>query len=67
MSKPPHITSSYAIIDIERGRKALDKYLTKNAGLQVVIHAVLTNPYGSDDGVSTEFCADVLNIEVIAP
>jgi hypothetical protein len=62
--KPPHIKSSYAIIDIEGGRKALARYLSQNPGLSVVIHATLTEPYGRDDGVSIEFNADVHSIEV---
>lgn len=62
--KPPKIKSSYAIVDIQQGRKALAKYLNGNAGLPVVIHAVLTDPYGTDDGTSIEFNAEVLKIEI---
>jgi len=64
MKKPPRISCTYAIVDVERGRQALAKYLREHGGLPVVIHAVLTNPYGSDDGVSIEFSADVTKIEV---
>lgn len=63
--KPPRISSTFAIVDIQRGRKALAKYLRANAGLFVVIHAVITDPYGSDDGVSIEFNTEVLKIEVV--
>lgn len=62
--KAPKISSSYAIIDVEKGRKALEKYLRENGKLRVTIEAVLTDPFGSDDGTSIEFNADVLSIEV---
>lgn len=65
--KRPRIKSNYAIIDIEGGRKALAKYLRENAGVPVVIHAVLTDPYGSDDGTSIEFNAEVVSIKVGEP
>ena len=60
----PRFTSSYGILDIEKGRKALAKHLKANGGLPVLIHAVLTDPYGSDDGVSIEFNMEVLKVEV---
>jgi hypothetical protein len=63
---PPKISCSYAIIDVQRGRKALAKYLQANAGLPVIIHATITDPFGSDDGVSIEFNMDVSKIEVKA-
>ena len=62
--RPPKITSSYAILDVMRGRKALAKYLQEHAGLPVVIHAVITDPYGRDDGDSIEFNMEVLRVEV---
>ena len=62
--KPPRIKSTYAIVDVEQGRQTLARYLKANAGLPVIIHAVLTDPYGRDDGVSMEFNAEVLRIEV---
>ncbi|ODP39240.1 hypothetical protein [Sphingomonas turrisvirgatae] len=63
MAKPPRIRSSYGILDVEQGRKALARYLQANAGLPVVIHAVLTDPYGGDDGTSIEFNMQVVKIE----
>jgi hypothetical protein len=59
----PKISSGYAIVDIEKGRKALAKHLAKHGGLPVIIYAILTDPYGRDDGVSIEFNANVLKIE----
>lgn len=62
----PRIKSSYAILDVEQGRKALTKYLEANAGLPVIIHAVITDQYGHDDGTSAEFNCEVLKVEVSA-
>lgn len=59
----PRIKSSYAILDVEQGRKALAKYLRENAGLPVVIHAVITDQCGHDDGTSIEFNCEVLKVE----
>lgn len=64
MTKPPRIRSTYAIVDVENGRKALAKHLREQGPMPVVIHAVLTEPYGHDDGVSIEFNATVTKIEV---
>jgi hypothetical protein len=62
--KPPRINSTYAIVDVMKGRHALARYLKANEGLPVTIHGVLIYPFGSDDGTSIEFCMDVSKIEV---
>lgn len=62
--KVPKISSSYAILDVERGRKALAKYLKANSGLPVIIHATITDQFGSDDGCSIEFNMDVVKVEI---
>lgn len=62
--KPPRLSSSYAILDIERGRKALVKHLDKLGSVRVLIEAIITDPYGSDDGVSIEFNMDVVSVKV---
>jgi hypothetical protein len=65
VTKPPRISSTFAILDIERGRKALAKHLDRHGPVRVLIEAVITGPYGYDDGVSIEFCADVVSVEVV--
>jgi hypothetical protein len=65
--KPPRIKSTYAIVDVMQGRHSLARYLKANVGLPVIIHAVLTDPFGSDDGTSIEFNAEVSKIEVVQP
>ena len=62
--KPPRIKSTYAIVDVMKGRHALTRYLKANEGLPVTIYGVLTDPFGSDDGTSIEFCMDVSKIEI---
>lgn len=61
-AKPPKFTSSYGILDVERGRKALAKHLKQHGSVPVLIEAVITDPFGSDDGVSIEFNMEVLRI-----
>lgn len=63
--KFPKLTSSYAILDIERGRKSLVKHLAKHGPVRVMIEAIITDPYGRDDGVSIEFNMDVLSVRVV--
>ena len=54
----PRLQSTYAILDIMRGRKALARQLKKDGPVRVLIEATITEPFGSDDGTSIEFnCA----------
>lgn len=62
MTKPPKIKSTYAIVDVVKGRRALKRHLAANGALRVVIVAELTDPYGGDDGTSIEFNASVISI-----
>ena len=62
MTKTPTFTSTYAIVDVMKGRKKLAKHLEKHGPVRVLIEAELTDPYGRDDGDSIEFNANVLSI-----
>lgn len=62
MTKPPKIKSTYAIVDVMKGRRALKRHLEAHGALRVTIVAELTEPYGGDDGVSIEFNANVISI-----
>ncbi|WP_420140190.1 hypothetical protein [Sphingomonas sp.] len=65
MSKaPPKFHCHYGMLDVEKGRKALSRHLKKHGHVPVTIHAVLTEPFGSDDGVSIEFMMDVREVKV---
>lgn len=63
MKKPPRFKSSYAILDVEQGRKELAKHLAKHGRVPVIIYAVITDPFGQDDGTSIEFNCEVLMVE----
>ena len=67
MSGPPAITSTYAIVDVMKGRKALARHLAKHGPVRVTIVAELTEPYGADDGTSIEFNANVISITPETP
>lgn len=62
MTKPPKIKSTYAIVDVMKGRKALARHIAKHGPVRVTIVAELTEPYGSDDGTSIEFNANVISL-----
>lgn len=59
------IRSAYAILDVEKGRKRLAKHIAQNGPVRVRIEATLTEPYGSDDGTSIEFSADVHQVKIL--
>ena len=55
----PRIQSTYGILDVMRGRKALAKHLAKHGPVRVIIEATIAYQYGADDGDSIEFSMDV--------
>lgn len=57
----PRIKSSYAILDVMRGRKALLKHVQKHGPVRVTIEALITDAYGIYDGDSIEFNCKVLS------
>lgn len=61
--KVPRISSKYMLLDVEKGRRALEKYLRKVGPIPVVIHATIVDAFGSDDGTSIEFNCDVERLE----
>lgn len=63
--KLPRIQSTYAILDVMRGRKALARYLEQHGPVRVLIEAEITRPYGPDDGVSIEFDMDVSSVKLV--
>lgn len=58
----PKFSSTYAIVDVMKGRKALARHIAKHGPVRVTIVAEITDPYGSDDGASIEFNANVISI-----
>lgn len=63
----PKFTSTYGILDVMKGRKKLAKHINSHGPVLVMIEAILTAPYGSDDGTSIEFNMDVHSVRVIEP
>ena len=59
------IESGYAILDVKRGRKALEKEIKKKRKVPVIITGEIDDVYsGYDDGVSLEFTVIVKKVEV---
>jgi hypothetical protein len=66
------IKSTFALLDVTHGRKALDKKmppgsqsLPENERIPVTIHGFISHRHGSDDGVSIEFGVDVTRVEFV--
>ena len=64
--KLPKISSDFAILDVMRGRKALERLLTRDpdARIPVVIHGWLDSPHSNDDGTSIEFSVHVTSVDM---
>ena len=62
MGKFPKIQSDFAILDVKRGRFALERYLKKEGPRTVTVVMQLNYAAGRDDGESIEFAADVLSV-----
>jgi len=60
----PTIKSTFALLDVMRGRKALLKHIAKHGPVRVLIEAEITGPWGGDDGDSIEFECDVKRVQV---
>ena len=65
------LQSDFALLDVRRGRRQLDKLCDKAGGndlpkrIPVVIHGWITHRHGSDDGVSQEYGVEVDRVEVV--
>jgi hypothetical protein len=65
------LQSTFALLDVMRGRKALDKLMPPGSNrlpddkrIPVTIHGFISHRHGSDDGVSIEFGVDVTSVDV---
>ena len=63
--------SKFAILDVTKGRKALEKImpegsqnLPKKDRIPVTISGFISHQHSGDDGVSIEFGVDVTSVEV---
>jgi hypothetical protein len=69
------LQSNFALLDVKRGRKTLDRMIDRNGKsgaethdlperIPVVIHGWITHRHGHDDGESQEFGVAVERVEV---
>jgi len=61
MAQLPVISSTFAILDVKRGRNALKRRLGKGP-IPVTIQAFITRDWGRDDGTSIEFELEVTSV-----
>lgn len=61
---PQVIGSTFALLDVKRGRAALRKATQQNDRIPVTITGYITGPFGGDDGVSQEFQIKVTGVKV---
>ena len=60
MNKLPRIKSTFALLDVKSGRKALLKLSPDhNTKIPVTIEGYIAGPWGHDDGESMEFNVEV--------
>ncbi len=66
------LQSTFALLDVMRGRKALDKLmppgsqsLPHDQRIPVTIHGFISHRHGADDGISQEFGIEVSRVEVL--
>ena len=55
--------SDYALLDVKRGRSALEKRLVGGGKVRVLVEMTVDYAYGSDDGVSQEFVCSVRSVK----
>lgn len=61
--KPIKLQSTYATVDVMRGRVKLLNHVRKGGQCYVVIRGYIDREYGCDDGTSREFCMNVEEID----
>ena len=71
MTKIPKIKSTFALLDVTTGRKALAKLmppgsrgLPKDERIPITITGFISHQWGRDDGVSIEFGVDVTSVKL---
>lgn len=67
--KLPKITSLFAILDVKRGRKSLERAYEKEPQMRipVIIFGELAGPHSRDDGESIEFQVIVSQVDLLDP
>lgn len=66
----PTITSTFALLDVQKGRAALEKVVGASYRIPVTITGYIQNGIGgvgNDDGISREFSIDVEHVQMDDP
>lgn len=68
MKYVPEISSDFAILDVKKGRKALDQMLLMEPSVRfkLTIEAEVDYVWGGDDGISQEFALKVTSLRWMA-
>jgi len=62
--KAPEISSSFAILDVKKGRRALERMVNSGHRFKAKIEMVIDSKNSGDDGVSIEFSGEVIRVEI---
>lgn len=62
---PAKFKSSFLLLDVKTGRKALAKQMARGEKVRVLIEATIDAQASGDDGVSIEFSAEVHSVQEI--
>jgi hypothetical protein len=63
--KPAPFKSDFAILDVKRGRAALEKRIAKTGKVRVRVDMTIDYAHGNDDGTSIEFACTVHSVSEI--
>jgi len=63
MSESLKIQSNFAILDVKGGRDELTSKVIKGENVKLYLTVKVIGVWGEDDGVSREFCLDVIDVE----
>ena len=58
------IKCEFAVLDVTRGRRALEKRMLASERIPVNIRGFISHVHGNDDGVSIEFGVDVVSVKL---
>ena len=63
-ARVPPFKSNFALLDVETGRKALDRYISKGNKVRIVAEIEIDHVWGNCDGISQEFGCTVKSVRV---
>ncbi len=54
---------NYAILDVKKGRKTLEKRIKKGEKIKIFVEMILDTVSSDDDSISIEFSGEVLSVK----